>query len=53
MDPTKNKDEQIKRLKELIQEINNLMPKGREKALAANHLEEVEYWASAAIERNT
>lgn len=33
-------------------ELNSLLPEGREKALAMTHLEEVMFWANAAIARN-
>ena len=33
-------------------DLNNQLPEGREKALALTHLEEVMFWANAAIARN-
>jgi hypothetical protein len=43
---------EIRRLgRELAQELDQLLPEGREKALAVTHLEEVVFWANAAIAR--
>lgn len=36
----------------LADELNVLLPEGREKALAITKLEEVMFWANAAIARN-
>ena len=36
---------------ELAEWLNDLLPAGREKALAITHLEEVMFWANAAIAR--
>ena len=33
-------------------DLNNLIPEGREKALALTHLEEVMFWANAGIARS-
>lgn len=44
---------QLVRLKcyELSAELNDLLPEGREKSLAITKLEEVMFWANAAIAR--
>lgn len=34
-------------------DLNNLIPEGREKALALTHLEEVMFWANAGVARNS
>lgn len=34
-------------------DLNDLLPEGREKSLVMTHLEEVMYWATAAIARNS
>lgn len=34
-------------------DLNNLLPEGREKALALTHLEEVMFWANAGVARNS
>jgi hypothetical protein len=39
--------------KELAQVINDLCPGSRESSLAMTHLEEVIFWANAAIARNS
>ena len=36
----------------LAMQLNDLLPDGREKALAITHLEEVMFWANAAIARH-
>jgi len=36
----------------LAHDLNNMLPDGREKALAFTHLEEVTMWANAAIARD-
>lgn len=36
---------------ELATELNELLPESREKSLAITHLEEVMFWANAAIAR--
>ena len=38
-------------LREAAVTVNDLCPDGREKSLAVTHLEEVMFWADAAIER--
>jgi hypothetical protein len=37
----------------LADHLNDLLPDGREKSLAITHLEEVMFWANAAIARST
>lgn len=37
--------------KKLAHTLNDLLPEGREKSLAITHLEEVMFWANAAIAR--
>lgn len=37
---------------DLAQELNSLVPEGREKALMVTKLEEVMFWANAGIARN-
>lgn len=36
----------------LASELNDLLPEGREKSLAVTNLEQVMFWANAAIARN-
>lgn len=38
--------------RQLADQLNALLPEGREKSLAITHLEEVMFWANAAIARN-
>lgn len=38
---------------ELANELNNLLPDGREKSLAITKLEEVVMWANASLARNS
>jgi hypothetical protein len=38
--------------RQLADHLNDLLPEGREKSLAVTHLEEVMFWANAAIARN-
>lgn len=38
--------------RQLADHLNTLLPEGREKSLAITHLEEVMFWANAAIARN-
>lgn len=46
-------DEIRKRAREYAQRLNEMLPESREKALAITHLEEVVFWANAAIARRT
>lgn len=39
--------------RQLADRLNELLPEGREKALALTKLEEVMFWANAAIARST
>lgn len=39
--------------RQLADALNELLPDGREKALAITHLEETMFWANAAIARDT
>lgn len=39
--------------RQLADRLNELLPEGREKALAITKLEEVMFWANAAIARST
>jgi hypothetical protein len=39
--------------RQLADHLNDLLPEGREKALAITKLEEVMFWANAAIARST
>lgn len=38
--------------RQLADKLNETLPEGREKSLAITHLEEVMFWANAAIARN-
>lgn len=52
-DETAPKFERVRDLTaELAHALNNLAPDSREKSLALTHLEEVMFWANAAIARN-
>ncbi len=39
--------------RQLADQLNALLPEGREKSLAITHLEEVMFWSNAAIARQT
>jgi hypothetical protein len=38
--------------RQLADRLNDLLPEGREKSLAITHLEQVMFWANAAIARS-
>ncbi len=51
-DEKRNEHERIRKLcLDLANELNNSLPNGREKATAISRLEEVMFWANAAIAR--
>lgn len=55
--PTKDEETKMKhnsvrnRCFDLAEELNELVPEGREKSLAITHLEQVMMWANAGIAR--
>lgn len=51
-DATREAHERVRTLcRALAEELNRMLPEGREKSLAVTHLEEVAMWSNAAIAR--